>query len=70
MTLAAFQSRLAEGSPLTLGELASFLGFSREHVRKLCNERVIKTTESSRPRAWRRVTVEEAERFARAEGRL
>lgn len=62
--------RLADGAPFRLGELARLLGYSREHFRKLADAGVLKTTEPHRKGAHRRVTVAEAERFARDEGLL
>jgi len=60
-------ARLEEGTPLRLGELARAAGFSREHVRKLADAGVVRADRADRPRAQRRVSVAEAERFLRAE---
>lgn len=64
------RSRLATGAPFRLGELAQFLGFSREHLRKLAVAGVLRVMRRDRAGAHRRVTVAEAERFAQAEGLL
>lgn len=56
--------RLAEGSPLSLGELAHYLGYSREQVRKWAEAGVLKVSRAH-PRAHRRVSIEEARRFVR-----
>jgi excisionase family DNA binding protein len=64
----ALRERLEEGTPFRLGEAARLLGFSREHLRKMADAGVLKTTEPHRPRAHRRVTAEEVARFAREYG--
>jgi excisionase family DNA binding protein len=69
-TRADWERRLSGGAPLRLGELAKLLGFSREHVRKLADAGVVKAIRAERPGAHRRVDVEEAARFAHAEGVL
>jgi len=65
------RDRLDDGAPLRLGELAHFLGYSREHLRKLADRGRIKTLRRI-PRAGihRRVTVDEAERVAKEMGLL
>lgn len=63
------RERLDDGSPLRLGELAHFMGYSREYVRRLADQgRIVTVRRIRRAGIHRRVTVDEAERIARQMG--
>lgn len=71
MNGAQIRERLEDGTPFRLGELARAAGYSREHLRKLADAGVVRAARlSCRAGSHRRITVEEAERFLRAEGLL
>lgn len=64
------RERIEDGSPFRLGELARLLGYSREQLRKWADAGALRTARAPRPGAHRRVSVEEAERFARELGTI
>lgn len=70
----SFRERLAEGTPLRIGELALHLGYSREQVRKWIAANVIKTVSLPRGdgdiRGERRIASKEAEKIGKALGLL
>jgi len=61
----SLRARIDEGTPLRIGELARYLGYSREQVRKWIDADVIKTV-CLDEEGERRVPPVEAERIGKA----
>lgn len=58
-----FVERIRHGAPLRIGELATYLGYSREQVRKWIRAGVIKTV--ALEMSDQRIPVDEAARIGR-----
>jgi len=60
----ALKDRLAMGTPLRIVELARYIGYSREQVRKWLDSGTLRAARPT-PGGRRRIPVEEAARIAR-----
>jgi hypothetical protein len=60
----SFQERLALGTPLRLGELARYIGYSRDQVRKWARANAIVTVVAPGSQE-QRVPTDEAERIGK-----
>lgn len=62
----SLRDRVAEGTPLRVGELARYIGYSYSQVRKWIEAGELQTVTPPVSGAERRVPVDEAKRLAKA----